>query len=228
MSFLLPLIYFIVGSCWASFWITVGEREANLLLNTSSRSLCPHCQLRLQVYQLIPILGWFLQHGKCAYCRHPISPFSTIFELLTAYLFVANDGQPLGASLSLLFTSACLLMMSATDNEKRWIDPILLLPLALLPSILNCSYVLPLWQRIIIAILLSIIGHYCHSIGDGDILFISYLVICCGVWETALIVLVASSAALIMCGIHRRTNNAPLPFVPWLAGSIMIISGLIN
>jgi prepilin signal peptidase PulO-like enzyme (type II secretory pathway) len=51
------------------------------------RSLCPQCRHQLGARDLIPLLSWLWQRGKCRYCRAAISVSYPILELLTASLF---------------------------------------------------------------------------------------------------------------------------------------------
>lgn len=221
----IKLLYFAMGSCWASFWITLGQRYASFNLNTSLYSICPHCHQRLRAWQLWPVIGCVLQRGHCSYCHYPINLFSTIFELLTGLLFLHNLLQPALTCIAILFLSACLLTMSGTDQSAKWINPLHLLPLALCHIIFySHPYLFDNRQRLIIAILLVIAGHFCHSLGSGDILFIACLFVFSGLFITALTILIASGAALIFHGASQRSlHSAHLPFVPWLSGALFVI-----
>lgn len=48
------------------------------------RSVCPECQYQLRPWQLVPILGWLWQFGRCRDCHKPISWRYPLFELLAA------------------------------------------------------------------------------------------------------------------------------------------------
>lgn len=226
MSILFYLVCFAMGSCWASFWITIGERCADIRLNSSPYSQCPFCFCHLRTFQLIPIVGWLCQRGKCVYCQQAISTFSTIFEILTGILFVKSATWSDLDFIALLLISACLLVMTATDHTAQWINPIHILPLALLPTASTNIFIFIFWQRLVIAVLLIIVGHYCHALGDGDFLFIAYLFICCGLYQTALTVAIASGAALILYGLKASSLTTRLPFIPWLSAALMIVISL--
>lgn len=55
-------------------------------------SICPNCKVRLGFLQLIPLLSFAFQHGKCKHCQQKISQQYPIIELLsgliTLWLFV--------------------------------------------------------------------------------------------------------------------------------------------
>lgn len=52
-----------------------------------TRSHCDRCNHPLHIIDLIPILSYFLTHGKCRYCHKKITPTLYIYELLTAGIF---------------------------------------------------------------------------------------------------------------------------------------------
>lgn len=54
------------------------------------RSMCPHCKHRLAAKDLIPVLSWVLQGGKCRYCKKPIHWQYPLVELITAALFAVS------------------------------------------------------------------------------------------------------------------------------------------
>ena len=51
------------------------------------RSACPTCGHRLKALELIPVISYMFQKGKCRGCKSRISPIYPIFELLTGILF---------------------------------------------------------------------------------------------------------------------------------------------
>lgn len=52
-------------------------------------SHCPSCHTNLKWYNLIPLLSYGIQGGKCEYCREKISLQYPIVELLNAILYIA-------------------------------------------------------------------------------------------------------------------------------------------
>lgn len=51
-------------------------------------SKCPHCKHRLRGKELIPLLSYFFQWGKCRYCWGKISWIYPILEILSAWIFL--------------------------------------------------------------------------------------------------------------------------------------------
>ena len=54
------------------------------------RSQCPHCQKRLKWHELLPLVSFVLQAGRCRVCKGSISWRYPIIELLTALLFALS------------------------------------------------------------------------------------------------------------------------------------------
>ncbi len=52
------------------------------------RSKCPKCAKTLSAKNLIPILSWLLQGGKCSHCRHKIPCFYPLVEISFVSTFV--------------------------------------------------------------------------------------------------------------------------------------------
>lgn len=81
-------VFFIFGLVFGSFFNVVGYRlpKKESLLFPSSH--CPNCNHELKWYELIPVLSYLIQLGKCRSCKKKISPFYMIFELITGILFL--------------------------------------------------------------------------------------------------------------------------------------------
>lgn len=67
--------------------------------HSAYRSACPHCQTRLQVRDLLPIISWVLAGGKCRYCDARISRIYPVIEI-TALLATLAVYSVFGFSVS--------------------------------------------------------------------------------------------------------------------------------
>ncbi len=79
---------FIFGSIIGSFLNVVINRH-NTGISLGGRSSCFSCGGGLAWYQLIPILSFIIQNGKCGMCKSKISLQYPIVEFLTGVLFLA-------------------------------------------------------------------------------------------------------------------------------------------
>ena len=92
------------------------------------RSACPSCRHELEIIDLVPVLSWALQRGRCRHCNAPISPRYPLTEVLCgawAVLLLRQVG--LGWSYPLLALWGFLLI------ALLWID----LDFQLLPDALT-------------------------------------------------------------------------------------------
>ena len=86
---ILGLFSFGLGACIASFLNVVIWRVPRGESIVSPPSHCPKCNAPIKWYQNIPILSWLALRGRCANCKHPISPRYILIETLGGVLFLA-------------------------------------------------------------------------------------------------------------------------------------------
>lgn len=85
----------VLGACVGSFLNLVAWRLPRQESVLGPGSHCPRCGARLAWYELIPLLSWLLQLGRCRHCHAPVHLRYPAVELLGAGLFVATAlGQP--------------------------------------------------------------------------------------------------------------------------------------
>ncbi len=79
---------FIIGSIVGSFIATLVIRWPKTQSIIYGRSSCDQCGHKLQVRDLIPLISYSLQHGKCRYCNGSIDPLHWHIELMVAALSI--------------------------------------------------------------------------------------------------------------------------------------------
>ncbi len=87
--FISPVIISIV---FAVFGLIVGSFLNVVILRRNKKTLdgrseCPDCHHQLSWYELIPIVSFLVQQGKCRHCKKNISFQYIIIEAITAVLF---------------------------------------------------------------------------------------------------------------------------------------------
>lgn len=87
MNILYLIIFFILGSLMGSFLTVIGLRLPKKENFTTTHSHCDSCGHILYLYEMIPIISYLLQKGKCRYCKAKIDVMSTFIELFTGLLF---------------------------------------------------------------------------------------------------------------------------------------------
>ncbi|RAP74746.1 prepilin peptidase [Paenibacillus montanisoli] len=80
---------FLIGLIAGSFYNVVGLRVPKKESIVRPGSHCSHCQRKLTIGELIPVVSYLFLKGKCKGCGHRISPIYPLIELVNAALFVA-------------------------------------------------------------------------------------------------------------------------------------------
>ena len=122
MTALILVFSFILGALVGSFTnvlIYRLPRKENIAFPPSH---CPHCDHRLGVLDLFPIISWLYLRGQCRYCGKPIKARYPIVELVTAiaYTAIAYKFDPILEPLLTVgywFLFTILLAGSAIDFE---------------------------------------------------------------------------------------------------------------
>ncbi|MFS7423619.1 A24 family peptidase [Carnobacterium maltaromaticum] len=85
--FSLFLLWF-VGCCLGSFFMVIGTRIPIHQSIIVPRSHCPNCQIPLHPYQLVPLISYFVQKGRCVTCRIKIPFLYPIIEGLSGFCYL--------------------------------------------------------------------------------------------------------------------------------------------
>ena len=81
------IMFFILGLVFGSFYNVVGFRLCNKESLVKPRSHCPKCNHVLKAGELIPVISYIIQGGRCRKCKAKISVFYPMIELFTGLLF---------------------------------------------------------------------------------------------------------------------------------------------
>ena len=91
MQIIFLMLMFILGACFGSFLCCSARRIKYRQTHKrplGHRSVCPHCKYQLKWYDNIPIVSWFILHGKCRKCHHEIGILEIASEILTTLAFL--------------------------------------------------------------------------------------------------------------------------------------------
>ena len=126
-----PLAYgfaFVLGVCSGSFGLSLVLRipaEVSLL----KPSYCPHCKTGLRPWELVPLLSYVWQKGRCSQCRLKIAVKYPLFELgfgLLAIL-VLFRADNFTAFIVWFLMWFLLLSNASIDIYQQWLSAKLLL-----------------------------------------------------------------------------------------------------
>lgn len=108
---------FIIGLCVGSFLNVLIDRLPKGEQVLKGRSRCDYCKKTLRWFELIPLLSFFLQHGRCHRCRRKLSIQYPFIELVTGIGFViiyyfSPNSLTLLLSYYLLYSSLLVIFVS--------------------------------------------------------------------------------------------------------------------
>ncbi len=239
MTSLTIIFIFLFGLAIGSFLNVLISRlpVSESILYPSSH--CPACKTPLKIVDLIPILSYILNFGKCRYCGERISLRYLIIETITPILFVLLYFKcHLSIDFFLFLILASLLLVGAFTDMERGIIPDSITILGVIPGI-----ILNTWEgnfnRSLIGMLLgfflmfiiSKVSFYLlkrEAMGDGDIKFSMML----GAYVGPAILLFALFSAYILGALvgislvllHIKTLKEEVPLGPAISfASILAI-----
>lgn len=119
------IMFFILGTVMGSFYHVVGTRlSENGSILKPSRSYCSKCGHILKWYELIPIVSYVIQLGKCRKCHSHIPILYLFLELASGILYAVSY-YSFGFSLDLVIALSIvsLLMIVLVSDMNYMIIP---------------------------------------------------------------------------------------------------------
>lgn len=121
-----PVLLGVLGLVFGSFIATLAIRWPEGRAVSKGRSACDACGKALTAQELVPVLSFVLQRGRCRGCEAPVSAWHPAIELLgLAIGVIAGALQPnwLGASYAVF--GWLLLALGALDLRALWLPNLL-------------------------------------------------------------------------------------------------------
>ena len=239
MEILIGIVVFIYGSIFGSFYNVVGYRlPKGISLLKPKGSFCPKCKHELRWYELIPIISFVIQKGKCRSCGKKIAIFYPLIELLTAIMFLTSYiifGLSMEFVIALLLSSYFVIVI--VSDVKYMVIPdevtaffafaILFVsiiaygPLKTVDNLLAGSLLF-----IIVFIFMKITSYMFkkESLGGGDIKLEFVVGLILGFLNGMYSIFIGSVIALPIALINQKKNNTNMiPFGPFLLLGAIII-----
>jgi leader peptidase (prepilin peptidase) / N-methyltransferase len=226
---MLYLILLLYGLALGSFFNVVGLRIPISKSIVKPRSACPNCHHTLGPLELIPVLSYLLQRGKCRQCKVGISPLYPIIELITGLLFIS-------APLIMGWTSevwiawtliSLLVIITVSDLAYTLIpDKILLFFSALFLIVRFLIPLEPWWDSLLGAVIgfsllliISIVSK--GGMGGGDIKLYAVIGFALGtklmLLSFFLATLIGAIFGIIGIALRLLERKKPVPFGPFIA-----------
>ena len=136
MPFYAPLpfiiLYALLGTFLGSFANVLAIRLPQKKSIAWPPSFCPACKKRIRLYDLVPIISFFVLLGKCRHCKEKISLKYPIVEVFCGLLFAATAFlYPFPAAVSFAALAFALFVISLIDMQVQEIpDSMLVLVVA--------------------------------------------------------------------------------------------------
>lgn len=125
---LIGIITFFIGASFGSFLNVVVERFVRGNKPVTGRSACPQCQRTLRWYELLPVISYILQGGRCRSCRYHIPAQYLLMEVLCGVAALYLFWQVMNGTISTITGGAtasifCLLLVLFMIDLKTFYLP---------------------------------------------------------------------------------------------------------
>ena len=239
MKIFFIILFFILGTVFGSFYNVVAFRVSNKESIIKPKSHCPKCNHILKFYELIPILSFLIQKGKCRCCNEKISLFYPLMEMFSGILFAVSF-YSYGFSYELLMAlalSSMFIIIIVTDLNYYIIPDEINIAFAIIIFIINIlihnsilealKYGLFGLIMFLFMYILMIIGNFLfkqESLGGGDIKLLFVLGMTAPVILSFLGLTLGAFLALpVSIYLYLKHKDKVLPFGPFLVAGFLII-----
>ncbi len=231
---LIAVLGLVMGSFASCVSFRLGEKTSLF-----DRSKCPKCNKVLGVFNLVPLLSWAVQGGKCSNCkakiswRYPMIELSFLASFLTIY-FLSHQRADVHFML-LCAIATTMIIMTIVDLEHYFIPDSLQVVLAILAVAL--SFV-DGGKALLIANLGAAAMYFAfgaalyylfyfaanaEAIGVDDIKFLAAAGLMLGVSKFLVFILLVGIIGIIFGVIWQKVEkDTTFPFAPALCLSAMI------
>lgn len=234
----MKILSFILGTILGSFYLVLGTRLPNGEDIVKSRSRCDNCKKVLKWYNLIPLVSFIVQRGKCTSCGKKISGEHFIVELITGLLFLLTSIYfPFGYNYltGLIIISLMVIIFISDFKYMIILDSPLIVSIVLI-IILKLIYfglkttiysIISGLILFLIMLLVEKLGTLTlkkDSLGGGDIKFAFLMGLALDV-KLGIVALVLSTFLALPYAVAsvKIMKSHEFPYGPFLAGALFIV-----
>lgn len=238
MNVIIAIYIFIIGTIMGSFFNVVAHRLSNNESIIKPGSHCESCQHLLKWYELIPIISFLIQGGRCRQCHTKLSWWYPLIEIITGLFYLFSYlyfGLSPDFFISLVISSV-LVITCITDfnyliilDEPLVIGSILIIIITLITSGLVDTLIAILSGLLLFffMLLVKILGDKTfkrESLGGGDIKLSFFIGLSLG-YKLAFVNLVLASFLTLPIAFYYlvKYKDREVPFGPFLIISNFII-----
>lgn len=232
------IFLFILGSIFGSFFLVLGTRLPKNESIIKPGSHCDYCKTELKWYDLIPIISYLINFGKCKYCKEKLSITYPVVEIATGLTFVSSYvlfgfGYHFYASL-LIFSLLIIIFISDFKYYIILDSPLIITSIGIFLLKLYYFGLKPALLAIISGIIMFIIvwgikkfGDFLfkkESLGGGDIKLSFVLGVTLGVRLSLVSFILSSFLALpYALGSAYLTEKKEVPFGPFIISAATLV-----
>ncbi len=228
---ILTILFFFLGITLTSFYHLVAERvpaKKSIL----GRSECDNCNKPLRFVDVLPLVGYIVNLGKCHHCKNKISIKYPIIEIIGGLLFSASFlifGLELELIIAIVSISVLLIEVISDSIHRIVIDTVWMVGtiVLILIRIIQGTFFDHLLSASILFFFLWIFSYFGSKIlkktalGGGDVKLYIFIGFVLTIWPNVLSLFLASLIALLYMLIFKKTK-VYIPLVPFIAVSVII------
>ncbi|PKK93226.1 MAG: hypothetical protein CVV61_05725 [Tenericutes bacterium HGW-Tenericutes-6] len=226
MQYLLYIFIFYLGSLATSFYHVIGYRLPKKV-SIGGRSICESCDKPLKWIDILPIIGYLLNKGRCRFCHEKISIKHFIFEVIGGLIFLLGYiTYGLNISLIIYIILISVLMIESISDlyYKIVIDRVWMMGAVMMIIIrIYEANILPyLMSSALLFLLLFSISYVASKIykkealGGGDVKLFIFIGLILTIELGILTLFLASLFGFLYGIIKLRDNSLELPLVPFI------------
>lgn len=238
MNIIYIIYMFVIGTIMGSFFNVIGHRLSKNESAIKPRSHCEFCGHILAWYELIPIISFLIQGGKCRKCRAKLSWWYPLIEIITGLFFMScylYYGFTYDLLLALIISSVLIITCISDFNYLVILDEVLVVSslAALVVIFLKEGFnglIISLLSGLLMfffMLMVKIVGDKAfkrESLGGGDIKLSLFIGLVLGYKLSFINLVLASFLALPVAFYYLiKLKDREVPFGPFLIISTFII-----
>lgn len=234
----MKILSFILGTIMGSFYLVLGTRLPKGEDVVKSRSRCDNCKKILKWYNLIPLVSFIVQKGKCSSCGQKISSEHFFAEIFTGLLFLLTSIYfPFGYNYltGLIIVSLMVIIFISDFKYMIILDSPLVVSVVLIIilKLIYFGFKTTIYSIIsglilfLIMLLIEKLGSLIlkkDSLGGGDIKFAFLMGLTLDV-KLGIVALVLSTFLALPYAVAsvKIMKSHEFPYGPFLAGALFIV-----
>lgn len=226
------IFFLILGAIFGSFFNVCIYRIPNGKSIINPPSSCGSCNHRLSFRDMVPVIGYFLNHGRCRYCGEKYSIRYALVELLTSVAFLLVYLK-IGLAFEILFILAIvsiIIIMIFIDLDHHIIPDGLNLLIALTGiayGIYNSSSIKAMVLGFLVGGVIIFVVALIGPMGGGDIKLFAALGIWLGPLYTGFAIVISfilgGVIGILLIALKLRGRKDHIAFGPFIGISALMM-----